>query len=146
MNSLLPLILVLAVLVTAGCIHGSGNPVVTPIVRIAETPTLQGTRILTATTVPAVTTSADRIFLDAVDRCYKNTPVIRDVKTNLDFTLCMQHTSIPPGGCEQQLRREILEYTTKDDDTTAGYDRETYNMQVARVRYSGCTGRALAQR
>jgi hypothetical protein len=146
MNSLLPVILVLAVLVTTGCIHGTGSPAVTPIVRITETPTLQVTSVLTATPVPAVTTSADRAFLDAVDRCYKNTPVIRDVKTNLDFTLCMQHTPLPAGACEQQLRREILQYTTKDDDTTAGYDRETYNMQVARVRYSGCTGRALAQR
>jgi hypothetical protein len=64
-----------------------------------------------------------------------------DRKTNLEFTICMQHTPVPTGSCAQQFRREILQYTTKDDDTTAGYNRETHNMQVARTRFSQCLGR-----
>jgi hypothetical protein len=53
----------------------------------------------------------------------------------------MQHTPIPSGACAKQFRSEVLAYTTKDDDTTAGYRRATYNMQVARTRFSQCIAR-----
>ena len=135
MNYSLPVLLVVAVLVTAGCTAAEKNSVVTPMITVSQAPVIPVSASPTLTGQPTQGSNDDRIFLDAVDTCYNNTPV-------MEFTICMQHTPKPAGICAQQLRSGILEYTTKDDDTTAGYNRETYNMQVARTRFSQCRSRA----
>jgi hypothetical protein len=133
--------LIVAVLVTAGCTATGENPGVTPSITVSPTPVMPVSASPTITGQTPQGSIDDRIFLDATDLCYNNTPVIMDRKTNLDFTICMQHTPKPAGTCAQQFRSEILQYTTKDDDTTAGYNRETYNMKIARQRFSQCLGR-----
>jgi len=138
--SLLILLLV-AVLLTAGCTNENKNVAVTPPVTITQTPILPVSIVPTLTEKPIQDNTDDRKFLGAVEICYNNTPVINNTKTNLEFTICMQHTPIPTSTCAKQFRSEILKYTTKDDDTTAGYKRETYNMQVAKVRFSECLSR-----
>ena len=138
MKSFLFVLLLVAVLLTAGCSNENKSIAVTPAVTVTQTPILPVSIVLTLTEKPIQDTTDDRNFFDAVEICYNSTPVIKDTKTNLEFTICMQHTPIPTGTCAKQFRSEILEYTTKDDDTTAGYTRETYNMRVARVRFSEC--------
>jgi hypothetical protein len=148
MNYSLPVLLIIVVLLTAGCTSADKNPVAAPTITLSQTQAI----IVSQTTVipvyvtptyseqPAQGSTDDSRFLDAVNICYNKTPVISDVKTNLDFTICMQHTPVPTGVCAQRFRSEILKYTTKDDDTTAGYTRETNNMKVARMRFSECLG------
>jgi|GEM_PF-4698981 len=138
-NDLRSLLLVAAFLFAAGCTGTTIRDPVTP----ASTLSLPPAPAVSSTGATSTLPTPDRTdeqFLEAVALCYNNTPVIADRKTNLDFTTCMQHTPVPEGFCARQFRSEILEYTTKDDDTTAGYHRETMNMQVARTRYSRCTG------
>ena len=93
------------------------------------------------TETPLQDDTEDRTFLDAVENCYNHTPVLNDTIMYLAFTICMQHTPIPTHYCAKQFRSEILEYATKDDDTTSGYQRSTYNMQIARVPFSDCLRR-----
>jgi len=131
-------LLLVAVLLTAGCTDENKNVAVIPAVTVTQTPILPVSIVPTVTEKPIQDTTDDRNFLDAVDLCYNNTPVINTTKTNMEFTICMQHTPIPTGFCAKQFRSEILKYTTKDDSTTAGFTRETYNMHVARARFSEC--------
>ena len=134
-----PLVLLLvAVLLTAGCTNENKNVAVTPAVIVTQTPILPVSIVPTLTETPLQDTTDDRNFVDAVEICYNNTPVITDTKTNLEFTICMQHTPIPTGKCAQQFRSDILKYATKDDSTTAGFNRETHNMQVARAIFFEC--------
>jgi hypothetical protein len=141
MNHSLPVLFMVAVFLTAGCTH-TNEPVAlsTTVITVSPTPDIPFSVIPAVTEKPLQKFPDDRAFLDAVDICYANTPVITSIRTNMDFTVCMQHTPLPTGTCAQRFRREILQYTTKDDDTTAGYARETYNMGVARVRFSECLG------
>ncbi len=146
MRYLIFILLLVTVLFTAGCINVNNTVVVTPAPTVrtpAPVPPVSGVPTVIKTTVPEKTVpenTGDREFLDAVETCYNTTPVIKDVKTNLEFTICMQHTTIPTGECAKQFRKDILTYTTKDDSTTAGFARETHNMQVARARYDQCMG------
>jgi hypothetical protein len=148
MNYSLPALLIVIVLLTAGCTNAEKNPVATPTPTVSQTQVIMvsQTTVIPVYVTPTVTlqpmqdSTDDSRFLDAVNICYNKTPVISDVKTNLDFTICMQHTPVPSGACAQRFRSEILKYTTKDDDTTAGYNRETGNMKVARMRFSDCLG------
>lgn len=140
---LLPVVLV----VTAGCIFSGMNPPPAPAALTpagTPVPSPAGTPVPSLTAaMPAATTlpdDGDRKFLDAVDLCYASTPVINDTRTGIEFTVCMQHTPVPSGWCAQRFRSEILTYATKDDETTAGYQRSTYNMKVARVRFGECRG------
>jgi hypothetical protein len=147
MRYLLTVLLMVMVLITTGCTNENKNGAVNPIETGNPTVTVTQTQILPVSIVPTLAekpvqeNTDDRNFVDAVGICYNNTPVMMDMKTYLAFTICMQHTPIPTGSCAKMFRSEILEYTTKDDDTTAGYQRSTYNMQVARVRYSECLSR-----
>ena len=132
--SLLVLLLV-AVLLTAGCTNENKNVAVTPAVTVTQTPILPVSIVTTLTEKPIQDNKKNRNFVDAVEICYNNTPVIIDTKTNLEFTICMQHTPIPTGKCAQQFRSDVLKYATKDDSTTAGFKRETHNMQAARAAF-----------
>jgi hypothetical protein len=138
MRNLLFIVLLVVVLVTTGCTTDNKNVAITPAVTVTQTPNLPASIVPTLTEKLIMENTNDRNFLDAVEICYNTTPVIKDTKTNLEFTICIQHTPIPTGKCAKQFRWEILTYTTKDDSTTAGFNRETYNMQVARVRFSNC--------
>jgi len=135
------IVLIVVILLTSGCTNEDKNVAISPAVTVTQTLILPLSIVPTLTENPLHNNTDDRNFIDSVEICYHNTPVINSTKTNLEFTICMQHTPLPTGACAQQFRSEILEYTTKDDSTTAGFNRETYNMQVARVRYSECLGR-----
>jgi hypothetical protein len=145
MKYFLCIVLLVAVLVTAGCISENKNVVVTPTATVTRTTDLPVSVVPTLTEKPIQDDTDTIKFLDAVENCYNHTPVINDTKTYLEFTICMQHTPIPITYCAKQFRSEILEYATKDDDTTSGYQRSTYNMQVARVRFSDCLKRTGTQ-
>jgi hypothetical protein len=142
------IVLFIAVLVTAGCINNGNTIPATPTLASTRTPAHISTEF-PVPAVPAVTVTAnpfpqdtdDKKFLDATELCYANTPVINDTNTVLAFTVCMQHTPLPTGTCAKQFRSEVLASTTKDDDTTAGYQRATHNMQVARTKYTQCLAR-----
>jgi hypothetical protein len=142
------IVVFMALLLTAGCIHNSTPIPATPLLTSTRTPSLTLGEIpipevllVTATANPVQQNTDDQKFLDAIDLCYANTPILKDTNTVLAFTVCVQHTPLPAGTCAKQFRSEILAYTTKDDDTTAGYQRATYNMQVARTRFSQCLAR-----
>jgi hypothetical protein len=142
MKYFLFIIVLVTVLFIAGCTDENKNVAGTPTITI--TPPVTVTQTTNIPVSPPLTEKSlqdntdDKKFLDAVEKCYNNTPVLNDTKTYLEFTVCMQHTPIPTHYCAKQFRSEILEYATKDDDTTSGYQRSTYNMQIARVRFSDC--------
>jgi len=135
------IVLLVAVLLTAGCTNENKNVAATPTVTVTQTSILPVSTVPLITEKPPQDNADDRKFLEAVGICYNNTPAITDTKTNLEFTICMQHTPIPSGTCARLFRSEILEYTTKDNGTTAGNKRSTENMQIARVRFSECLNR-----
>jgi hypothetical protein len=135
------IVLLAAALLTAGCTNENKNVNAPPPITITPASTLPVSLLPTLTEKPTQDNTGDRTFLEAVGICYNNTPAITDTKTNLEFTICMQHTPISSGTCARLFRSEILEYTTKDDGTTAGNKRSTENMQIARVRFSECLNR-----
>lgn len=144
------IVLFMAVLLTAGCLNPftalPAPPAPTPVPTPAPAPgVIPVPEVLLAVSISADPVhqedTGDTEFLEATDRCYAGTPVLEDTSTVLAFTVCMQHTPIPSGTCAKQFRSEVLAYTTKDDDTTAGYRRATDNMQVARTRFSQCLAR-----
>jgi len=128
-------LLLVAVLLTAGCTNENKNIAITPAVTVSQTPILPVSVVATVTEKPIQNNTVDRNFIDAVEICYNNTPVIIDTKTNLAFTICMQHIPIPTGECAKHFRSDVLKYATKDDSTTAGFKRETHNMQAARAAF-----------
>jgi hypothetical protein len=144
MRYLLFVLLFGAILLTAACTNESKNVAVTtavavdPTATVSQTPSHSVTALPTLTEQPSQESTDNSKFLEAVEICYKNTPIINSTKTNLEFTICMQHTPIPTDPCARQFRSEILEYCTKDDGTTAGNTRSSTNMQIARVRFSNC--------
>jgi hypothetical protein len=87
---------------------------------------------------PSVTTlsdaDADQAFADAAEACYNGTPVISNITTHISFVTCMDRTPKPAGACARNYRSNALRYTN-DDDTTAGYARETQNTHLARDAY-----------
>ena len=135
MRYLVLIILLMTVLLTAGCISENKNIAGTPAVSGTQTPRPPVTIVPTVSQKSLQDTTDDRNFVDAFELCYNNTPVITDIKTNLEFTICMQHTPIPTGECAKHFRSDVLKYATKDDSTTAGFTRETHNMQVARAAF-----------
>jgi hypothetical protein len=132
--SLLVLLLV-AVLLTTGCTNENKNVAITPAVIVTQTSILPMSIVPTSTEKPIQDNTDDKKFLDAVEICYNNTPVITDIKTNIEFTTCMQHTPIPTGKCAKSFRSEIFTYATKDDITTAGLKRMNDNMRLARAAF-----------
>ena len=129
------IIFLIAVLITAGCTNEANNVAVTPAVTATPTPVLPVSIVPPLTEKPLQDNTDDRNFIDAVEMCYNNTPVIIDTRTNLEFTICIQHTPVTTGKCAQQFRSDLLKYATKDDSTTAGFKRETHNMQAARTAF-----------
>jgi len=126
------------------------KPELSPVVIPASTPVISTSRQQTPTPVPAesklqtpfpVPTDdimSDRKFVEAAEGCYRNTSVITSVASNLAFTTCMQKTPNPTNECAQDYKRYALEFTN-DDDTTSGFERETYNLHLAReYYYSNC--------
>jgi hypothetical protein len=123
-------------LLMAGC---TSKPVAEPVV---STPaiTVQTTAATTMmTVVPTATdelpnTTADRIFADAAETCYQNTPVITNLTTHLAFATCMKDTPLPPGNCAQNFRYYVLK-STNEDTTTAGFAREMTTAHLAREAF-----------
>jgi hypothetical protein len=135
MKNLLFIVLLVAVLLTAGCTNDIKNVAVAPALTVIQTSILPVSAVPTLAEKPTQDDTDDKKFLDAVEICYKNTPVIMDSKTNMEFTICMQHTPIPTGKCAKIFRSEIFRYATKDDITTAGLKRMNNNMQVTRAAF-----------
>lgn len=138
------LLLLIAILLSTGCTSNNKNVAPTPVITVTQAPVLQESPVPTLTENllgkkdPIDDNTEDKKFLEAAEICFNKTPVISDIKTNLEFTICMQHTPKPTGECAKQFRWEILTYTTEDDSTTAGFKRETYNMGIARSRFQEC--------
>jgi hypothetical protein len=76
----------------------------------------------------------DMKFVDAAETCYKDTPMITNISTHTVFVTCMQKTPHPTSVCALNYRSNALKYT-KDDDTTAGNQRETYNVHLFRSAF-----------
>jgi len=103
-----------------------------PIEMDPTTPTRE--LIETSTTIPTDYTSDDKTFIDAAEECYRTTPRITNLTTHNTFLTCMQNTSEPTSVCAKSYKRDALKYTNVDD-TTAGYQRETYNVHLARSMF-----------
>jgi hypothetical protein len=125
----------LLVVLTAGCMNEDKNVNFTPTVTIVQTPIPPVSTVPIVIEKPTQDTTYDRKFLDAIELCYNNTPVILDSITNNEFTICMQHTPIPTGNCAKSFRSEVFRYATKDDLTTAGLKRINNNMQAVRAAF-----------
>lgn len=135
MKYLLFIVLLVAISITAGCTSETKDIAVTPALTVTQTPILPVSTLPTLTEKATQDNTDDKKFLDAVEICYKNTPVITDSTTNREFTICMQNTPIPTGKCEKSFRSEIFTYATKDDITTAGLKRMNNNMQLVRAAF-----------
>lgn len=85
------------------------------------------------TIVPAA--DLDRAFVEAAAICFQKTPVIADITTHMAFLTCMQKTPNPAGDCARGYRDTVLRYMN-EDDTTAGYSRETHNTHLARDAFN----------
>jgi hypothetical protein len=103
-----------------------------PIVVEPTTPTREIMETSTAT--PTDYTNDDNQFIDAAEACYRNTPQITNLTTHNTFLKCMQNTSDPTSVCAKSYKRDALKYTNVDD-TTAGYQRETHNVHLARSMF-----------
>lgn len=108
---------------------GQQTPTPFPVVPKLQTPVPE----------PTQDSMSDRDFVEAAEACYRNTWVITSVASDLAFTSCMQKTPDPDNECARSYKGYALEFT-KDDDTTSGFERETYNLHLARdYFYSNCT-------
>jgi hypothetical protein len=121
-------------LLMAGC---TTKPAAEPVMS-TPAPTVQ-TTVTTMTVVPTTTadsaiTTDDRMFIDAAEACYKNTPVITNLSTHLAFASCMKDTPLPSGNCALNYRYYVLKYTN-EDATSAGFARETSNARLAREAF-----------
>ena len=119
---------------TCGCIQQQPIPTedANPIVMEPTTPTMEVRETSTATSTDY--TSDDKQFIDAAEACYRDTPQITNLTTHNTFLKCMQNTSDPASVCAKSYKRDALKYTNVDD-TTAGYQRETHNVHLARSMF-----------
>jgi len=119
---------------TCGCIQQQPIPTedANPIVMEPTTPTMEVRETSTATSTDY--TSDDKQFIDAAEACYRDTPQIINLTTHNTFLKCMQNTSDPASVCAKSYKRDALKYTNVDD-TTAGYQRETHNVHLARSMF-----------
>jgi len=126
---------------SCGCIQQ--QPITTedadPIVMDPTTPTMEVRETSTAPSTDYTSdetnyTSDDQRFIDAAEACYQNTPQITNLTTHNTFLKCMQNTSDPTSVCAKSYKRDALKYTNVDD-TTAGYQRETHNVHLARSMF-----------
>jgi hypothetical protein len=76
----------------------------------------------------------DLKFVDAAETCYKDTPLITNISTHMAFVTCMQKTPHPMSVCALNYRNYALKYTN-EVDTTAGNQRETYNVHLFRFAF-----------
>jgi hypothetical protein len=127
-----------------GCISMQPAPAApaAPAVTATQTPVPAAAQ----TTPPAVATVtatepeaseediADQRFLEAAEACYEATPEITNQTTHLAFLTCMQNTPEPKSACAISFKHDALEYTN-DDETSAGYARETKNVHLAREAF-----------
>jgi hypothetical protein len=137
-NSTTPVLAIAALvflLLIAGCT--SSKPVAEPVV-ITPAMTVQ-TTVTTMTVVPTPTaeptiSTDDRLFAEAAEACFNNTPVITDLNTHLAFATCMKDTPLPSGNCAVNFRYYVLK-STNEDATTAGFARETTTARSAREAF-----------
>ncbi|MFA5266823.1 MAG: hypothetical protein WC379_02540 [Methanoregula sp.] len=119
----------------AGCT--TNKPVAEPVV---STPAMTVQTIATtmtvvpATTAVSTTVTDDKLFADAAEACYNNTPVITDLSSHLAFATCMKDTPLPSGNCAVNFRYYVLK-STNEDATTAGFARESATARSAREAF-----------
>lgn len=136
-------VMAVVMLMTAlsGCTSTSNPPVVqvvsTPTITYTPSPAPVVTIVPVTSSVPEADSAAiaDKKFVDAIATCYSQNPVIANISAQMAFVSCMQNTPDPRGVCALNYKNNILKYT-KEDDTTAGYQRENMRIQRARDAYS----------
>jgi hypothetical protein len=136
-RSLAPVLAVAALvflLIMAGC---TTRPAAVPTVTSPPVTTVR-TIVTTMTVVPTPTEDlgmiADRMFIEAAEACYENTPVITNLSTHLAFATCMKDTPLPLGNCAQNFRYYVLK-STNEDATSAGFARQTTTARLAREAF-----------
>jgi hypothetical protein len=126
-------------------IHPHAQPVTTTPVIPSITPVPVTSMLQKPTMVITQDSLNDQKFIEAAEACYEKTPVINNVATHLAFVSCMQKTPNPTGECAKNFKHYALEFTN-DDDTTSGYERETYNVHLAQqYYYSNCLSGYLSR-
>lgn len=138
MNSTAPVLAVAALvflLLIAGCTTSKpvAEPVVSTPAMTVQTTVTTMTVVPTPTAEPTISTD-DRLFAEAAEACFNNTPVITDLNTHLAFATCMKDTSLPSGNCAVNFRYYVLK-STNEDATTAGFARETTTARSAREAF-----------
>ncbi len=121
-------------LLVAGCTsQPAAVPLTTPPVTTVKT-TATTMTVLPTATGELPNTTADRVFAEAADACYRNTPVISNISSHLAFATCMKDTPLPAGNCAQNFRYYVLK-STNEDPTTAGFAREMATARMAREAF-----------
>jgi hypothetical protein len=132
--------IVILMVALSGCTNTNSPPVVpvatTPVVTSTPVPAPAIATVPTTTPVPGpdLTAIADKKFADAAEACYADNPVIANISTQHAFVACMQNSPDPKGVCALNYKDNVLKYT-KDDDTSAGYQRENLRIRLARDAY-----------
>jgi hypothetical protein len=116
------------IILSSGCI----NQHATPTGNIS--PNVTESKILIPVIITSNATTDDKIFIDATEACYRETPEINNSTNHRTFINCMQNAPEPVSVCEKEFKHIALKYTN-EDDTTAGYSRMNYNMQLLRNAY-----------
>ncbi len=145
MKRSLVLVVIMAVVMVMTALSGCTSTTTPPGVKVANTFTVTSTPAPTSV-IPTLTTPApvpepdlaaiaDKKFVDATEACYLANPIISNVATQQAFVSCIQNTPDPKGVCALNYKNNVLKYT-KDDNTSAGYQRENTRIQLARDAYS----------
>ncbi len=124
-------------LIVAGCTsRPAAVPATTTPATTVQTPATTMTVLPTPTPTEVVpnATALDRIFVDAAEACYQDTPVITNVSTHLAFATCMKNTPLPFSNCAQNFRYYVLK-STNEDPTSAGFAREMTTARLAREAF-----------
>ena len=137
-------VVMMAVVVMAAAFSGCTSTTSPPAAPAQNTPVPISTPVMTPvatmtpppTTVPAPDTSvADKNFVNGMDACYASIPVISDIPTHIAMVNCVQAVPDPAGLCAQNYQSNVKVYL-KDDDTTAGYNRQNTRIGLARDAYN----------
>jgi hypothetical protein len=137
-------VVMIAVVVLAAVISGCTSSTSPPAVPAQNTPVAIATPVMTPvaaltlppTAVPGTdTTVADKNFVNGMEACYASIPVISNISTHIALVNCVQGVPDPKGQCAQNYQSNVRRYL-KDDDTTAGYNRQNTRISLARDAYN----------
>jgi hypothetical protein len=140
--ALITMTLIVIAVALSGCTSTTSPPAATTPTPAAPVSTPAMTPLGTATPPPATTAVpapdtfvADTNFVNALNACYASIPVVSNITTHIALVDCVQNAPEPKGLCAQNYRSNVQLYL-KDDDTTAGYNRENTRIGLAREAYN----------